>query len=207
MEIRALRDAGPPVEALVAAADGASLVVVGSRGLTGLAGHLVGSVATAVCEHAATPVVLVRAGDSARDEARPVVVGVDLAHASDALFETAFETAAARSVPLRVMHAWTLPALRGYAPGVPLPGDAAERETAKLTALGRALQPWQHKFPQVDAEERLVYGHPGHQLVKASTAAGLVLVGRPLRAGPHLGATTHTLIRHAACPVVVVPHT
>ncbi|MEV5607572.1 universal stress protein [Streptomyces sp. NPDC052225] len=208
LEIRAERDARAPVEALIAAAADATLLVLGSRGLTGLAGHLVGSVATAVCERAATPVVLVRAGGAAAggDDLRPVVVGLDLAHPSDALFEAAFATAAARGVPLRVVHAWTLPALRGYAPGAALPGDATARESAKFTALDRALHPWRHKFPQVDAGERLVYGHPGHQLVKASTAAGLVLVGRPVGAGPHLGPTTHTLIRHAACPVAVVPH-
>jgi len=49
-----------PAAALVRAADGAALVVVGSRGLGGLRGLVLGSVGRALIEHAPCPVAIVR---------------------------------------------------------------------------------------------------------------------------------------------------
>jgi nucleotide-binding universal stress UspA family protein len=51
---------GSPGEVLVAAAEGADLVVVGSRGRGGLRSALLGSVSSHVAQHAACPVVIVR---------------------------------------------------------------------------------------------------------------------------------------------------
>ena len=51
---------GPPASVLVQAADGADLLVVGSRGHGGFAGVLLGSVSTHVVHHAPCPVVVVR---------------------------------------------------------------------------------------------------------------------------------------------------
>jgi nucleotide-binding universal stress UspA family protein len=52
-----------PAGTLAMAADGASLVVVGSRGCGGLRGLLLGSVGRALIEHAPCPVALVRPTD------------------------------------------------------------------------------------------------------------------------------------------------
>jgi nucleotide-binding universal stress UspA family protein len=49
-----------PAEALLAEAEGADLVVVGSRGLGGFSGLLLGSVSQQVAHHARCPVVIVR---------------------------------------------------------------------------------------------------------------------------------------------------
>ncbi|MGF1431510.1 universal stress protein [Kitasatospora sp. LaBMicrA B282] len=51
---------GPPPAALVSQAKGAELLVVGSRGLGGFAGVLLGSVSRHVVEHAPCPAVVVR---------------------------------------------------------------------------------------------------------------------------------------------------
>ncbi|MCL6735974.1 universal stress protein [Streptomyces neyagawaensis] len=59
---------GPAVTALVKAADQADTLVLGSRGLSGFTGFLVGSVALGVVARATRPVVLVRAGERAEDE-------------------------------------------------------------------------------------------------------------------------------------------
>jgi nucleotide-binding universal stress UspA family protein len=54
-----------PARALLAAADGAWMVVVGSRGLGGFKGLLLGSVSTQVVHHSPCPVLIVRgAGDA-----------------------------------------------------------------------------------------------------------------------------------------------
>lgn len=55
---------GHPAAALVEAATGARLLVVGSRGLGGFKGMLMGSVSTACAQHARCPVVIVPDGES-----------------------------------------------------------------------------------------------------------------------------------------------
>ncbi|MFI6492991.1 universal stress protein [Streptomyces sp. NPDC050564] len=208
----------PAVPALLAEAADAETLVLGSHGFTGFAGFLIGSVALGVAARAERPVVVVRAGELPEDERMPavdgtspsaapylpVVLGLDLDHPADDLIRYAFDTAAFRSAPLHVVHTWTLPPLRGYAPVVPLPGDTVEREDGKWHVLTSTLQPWRHKFPETPVCEQVVYGHPGHHLLKASTRAGLLVIGR--RSGEGLGRAAHSLIRHAMCPVVVVPH-
>ncbi|MFJ4715872.1 hypothetical protein [Streptomyces sp. NPDC088785] len=57
----------------------------------------------------------------------------------------------------------------------------------------------------MEVVERLVRGRPGRHLSAASAGAGLTVVGR--RAGAlRLGATARSVVRHAASPVALVPH-
>lgn len=153
--------AEPPVPALLAAAAEAELLVLGSRGLSGIAGFLVGSVAMAVVAGATCPVVLVRAGETAEEEHLPdaaglpsttspyrdVVLGLDTRRPGDAVIGFAFEAAARRRATLRVVHSWDLPAYYGYGAAIDpgLNAALAEKETA---ALGAALRPWREKFPR-----------------------------------------------------------
>ncbi|WP_240499110.1 universal stress protein, partial [Streptomyces prasinus] len=60
IEVTAEQVPGRPHEVLVKAAEDAELLVLGSRGLGGLAGFLVGSVGLAVVARTERPVVLVR---------------------------------------------------------------------------------------------------------------------------------------------------
>ena len=59
----AIAHAASPAATLLQAADQAALVVVGSRGLGGLRGLLLGSVGRALIEHAPCPVAIVRPSD------------------------------------------------------------------------------------------------------------------------------------------------
>jgi nucleotide-binding universal stress UspA family protein len=54
---------GIPAEVLIAAADGAAMLVLGSRGLGGFAGLLLGSVGQQCAHHARCPVVIVPHGE------------------------------------------------------------------------------------------------------------------------------------------------
>ncbi|MEW2566727.1 universal stress protein [Streptomyces sp. NPDC047070] len=222
LQIAARRTDTPALPALLEAATESETVVLGSRGFSGFTGFLVGSVALAVAADAACPVVLVRAGELPPDErvpadtggdttspARtpylPVVLGLDLEEPADELIGYAFDAAGVRAAPLHVVHAWTLPPLREGAGGAGEPGDTAAQQDARERLLAAALGPWRHKFPQTEVSEEVVYGHAGHHLLKASTRAGLLVVGRSV-AGAGLGRAAHSLVHHSTCPVAVVPH-
>jgi nucleotide-binding universal stress UspA family protein len=216
----------PAVPALIAAAAESETLVVGTRGRTGhsaLAGFLADSVALTVASGATCPVVLVRAGELPEDEReftpgrtpmsatpyRPVVLGLDLKHPADDLIGHAFDTAVVRSAPLLVVHAWTPPPPHGRAPAdrsanAPSPGGAHDRGTGRRRALTGTLRPWRDKFPDAPVAEQVVHGHAGDQLLRASTGAGLLIVGR--RAGGRLGRAARSVIRQVTCPVVVVPY-
>ncbi|WP_069884037.1 universal stress protein [Streptomyces luteocolor] len=195
---------GSPVRELLAAAAYSTLCVLGSRGLGALTGALVGSVAAAVAARASCPVVLVRADErpwaQRRDQVPgphgPVVLGLDLDHPCDELLEFAFVTAALRGAPLHVLHAWAV----SLAPGADAP------VLAKSHLLTAALAPWRHEFPATQVTERLPHGAAGRRLVDATPAAGLLVLGRRIAAGPHFGATAHAVIHHATSPVAIVPH-
>ncbi|MFD9902970.1 universal stress protein [Streptomyces sp. NPDC059063] len=223
LEIHGKESAGPAVPALLAANAEAESLILGSRGLTGFAGFLVGSVATAVTARAERPVVLVRAGERPEDAHapdpdgapshttpyRPVVLGLDPAGPGDALIAYAFDAAAVRRAPLHVVHAWAVPPLSAQVPRLVIPDeltDVADAETRARRRLSAALEPWRHKYPQVDVVEQAVFGRPGHHLLKATAGASLLVVGRRSATGPHLGRTAHSAVHHVPCPIAVVPH-
>ncbi|MEU6840259.1 universal stress protein [Streptomyces sp. NPDC046716] len=211
LQILARRRPQPPVGALLEAAANSETLVLGSRGFTGYAGFLVGSVALSVTTRAPCPVVLVRAGALPQDERtpegrfRPVVVGLDTASVTDDVLSYAFETAALREAPLHAVHTWQLPPLDGRVRGGAPAGDPAHHESLGRQALSAALQAWRAKYPEVEVSERLLYGQPGHHLLKASTRASLTVIGRRADA-LRLGASAHSVVHHATSPVAVVPH-
>ncbi|WP_326719091.1 universal stress protein [Streptomyces sp. NBC_00243] len=221
LEILEQRSPEPAIPALLVAAEQSQALVLGSRGFTGFAGYMVGSVSLAVTARARRPVVLVRAGDlpenehvtdvegmpSTRTPLRPVVLGLDLSHPSDDLIAYACDAAATRRTALHVIHAWSLVPRSPYAPDVP----TAEAETApdieKERLLAATLRTWRHKFPETEVTEQMSRGRAGHHLLKASADAGLLVIGRRIESGPRLGPTAHSVIHHVTCPVAVIAHT
>ncbi|WP_326600316.1 universal stress protein [Streptomyces sp. NBC_01803] len=201
---------GLPEAALARSAGDAGLLVLGSRALGPVTGYLVGSIALAVVARARRPVVLVRAPghDGARHDDGDVVLGVDITHPCDDLFAFAFEAAALRGTILRVIHGYDLPSVESFAM-VPDPDRYTAVATARGRALGDALRPWQHRYPEVKVTEDIVVGGAARHLTEAATTAALLVVGRrrprtPL--GPRIGSVTHTVLHHGLAPVAVVPH-
>jgi nucleotide-binding universal stress UspA family protein len=196
---------GTGAHALIAASEGAALVVVGSRGRGGFAGLSIGSVAAAL---AAEPGPLVDLTDQAAVLPRPVLVGVDGSSTSDDAIEFAFEEASLRRVPLVALYVWWL--LPSHNLGPDLPGrydlDDARDESRRL--LAEMMAGWTSKFPDVPLELRAVQGmNPSHELVEASRESGLVVVGSRGRGGFTgllLGSVGRDLVGHAFCPVAVV---
>ncbi|MGW1055936.1 universal stress protein [Streptomyces sp. NPDC001118] len=213
---------GSPAEALADVAKDAELLVLGSRGLGGIAGFLIGSVGLAVVAHAERPVVLVRAGEQPADEnemdvagvpsattsSRPVVLGLDLGSPDETLIRFALDAAARRNAPLRVVHGWNPTPY--YAYGIaPDPGVQQMLADSDADALTEVLAPWRQKFPDVRVVAESRFGSPSHLLIDASREASLVVVGRRMRqssAGARIGPVTHAVLHHATAPVAVVPH-
>ncbi|MPY31189.1 universal stress protein [Streptomyces adustus] len=214
---------GPATAALLKAADQADLMVLGSRGLSGFTGFLVGSVAFGVVAKATRPVVLVRPDEEAADEHLPtsdgeastdtsygdVVLAIDLDEACDEVIEFAFEAARLRRTRLRAVHAWHTSGPVGLGPGDI--GLVTERRQGEewLGFLRAVLQVWCDKYPDVEALATVVEARPTTALVRAATGASLLVVGHRLAerpVGPRTGPVTHAAIHHVGCPVAVVPH-
>ncbi len=213
-----------PAEAMREAAENAEVLVLGSRGLGGVAGVLVGSVALATVAHARRPVVLVRAGETAEDERLPasgdqpstatpyreVLLALDPDSACDAPISFAFDAAVRRRAPLHVLHVWAPPAGYGDLPATAYAlGIDSELELRARRAVAAILHPWRDKLPEQPVIETVTMGRAAHSVPAAARRAGLVVVGRRIRhaaVGVHIGPVTHAVIHHVRCPVAVVPH-
>jgi nucleotide-binding universal stress UspA family protein len=203
---------GDPAAALVKASGEADLLVVGHQGTGGLAGLLAGSVAVATVEHAACPVVVVRGQQNA---AGHVLVGVAGSESCSHTVDAAFAAAWRSSVGVVAMHAYEITAPhRAFAERVAETSPstrairdhlvAAEEDAKHLVEhqLAAAAQ----RYPEVRVEIRVVEGSAASELVSASAGASLVVVGRRGsggRATLRSGSTSHTLVHHAHCPVLV----
>ncbi|MEU3599166.1 universal stress protein [Streptomyces sp. NPDC006798] len=197
---------GLPGQTLARAAADSALLVLGSQGLSGLSGYLVGSTGHLLLgEVTGTPLVFVRTGSpGARDG--PVVVGVS--DGADAPLDFAFDTAARRGCPLRAVHAWRIPGYYGF--GM-VAGDAltTDRARSEVTALRERLRPWRERHPAVDVTTRAAAGLPVDLLSDASREAALLVVGRRERrlpVGTRAGSVTYGVLHHVPVPVAVVPH-
>jgi nucleotide-binding universal stress UspA family protein len=170
---------GEPARTLVEESAGATLVVVGSRGLSSFYSLLLGSVSAEVAAHSRVPVVVVR---PAWPEATGVVVGVGGSPGSAAAVEFAFTEAAWRGTDLTAVYAWS----------TGTPGDADR-------ALAEAVAGWAEKYPEVELVRRAVFGaNPVRTLIEESAGAELLVVGGR-------GRVSDGLVHHALVPVAVVP--
>jgi nucleotide-binding universal stress UspA family protein len=222
LEVSVEQSTGRPADVLAKTAEDAELLVLGSRGLSGIGGFLIGSVGLATVAHTERPVVLVRAGEQAADEHvpdpvgipsaatayRPVVLGLDPTAPDDSVIEFAFDAAARRSTALWVLYGWNLPPYYTYALAAD-PGYHDEIVRQQSEALAAALRPWRQKYPDVEVVEESRAGSAANHLTDVSRDASLLVVGRRVRRGPvgfHTGPVTHAVLHHAAAPVAVVAH-
>ncbi|NUW39496.1 universal stress protein [Nonomuraea rhodomycinica] len=177
-----------PRTALIDAAKDADLLVVGSHGIGGFRGMLVGSVAYGVAGHAACDVVVVR--EAPPSSCPEIVAGVDGSPASGRVLEFALTEARLRGARLRVVT--VIP--EGFPPAEtdePHPADATLAE----------------RHPDVPVIEEIAHGHPVEVLRQAADGADLLVVGshgHRAFAGMLLGSVSHELLHHAPCPLAVV---
>ncbi len=197
-----------PEYALVRESRSASVLVTGTRGRSGLAEALLGSVSLVVAGHAQCPMIVVRGNHD--NQARTgthgrVVVGVGEKPAGSAAVRFAFDEARRRGVPVEAVRAWRWPAHETTDHPLMSGEPARLHEQQAVEALEAALQ---DAPADVDARRRTVEGPTRRVLVDASREADLLVVGakrRPGHYGLQLGRVAHGVLHHSACPVVIVP--
>ncbi len=198
---------GEPLTVLEAQSRAAELVVVGSRGMGGFVGLLVGSTAVHLAAHSRCPVLVVR-GQTEADG--PIVLGVDGSDAGERAVDFTFAEAALRKAPLVALHAWTawnapLPAPQDPSAPYANPPHALAAKEERL--LAEALAGRQERYPSVVVEHRVVHGKTREALIEASRSAQILVVGARGRGGFTgllLGSVSQALLHHAHCPVAVV---
>ncbi|WP_024755166.1 universal stress protein [Streptomyces exfoliatus] len=198
---------GHPATALADEAIETDLLVMGSRGLSGVMGYFLGSVGMETVSATEQPVVFVRLSRHVVAPSGDIVVGLDIGRFCDPLLEFGFQEAARRGGRLLALHGWSIPPVVRDATAL----YAAQRERGPDVArrLAEILAPWKDKFPSVAVVERSPIGAPAQLLVRAAPGADLVVIGRRVRTaslGAHIGPVAHAVIHHCAAPVAVVAH-
>jgi nucleotide-binding universal stress UspA family protein len=206
---------GSAAAMLLSEAENACLVVLGRRGATGFAGHLLGSISHQVAAHAKCPVAVIpdradagwdQAARGAHPEQEEIVLGVDGAKKAAESVAFAFREAALRGVRLRAIHSWTHALTAGAGGLLPVhDADTMAAEGARL--LAASVAGWRERFRDVRVTEQVERGHAAKILADASAKAGLLVVGAQGQGGfpgLTLGSVTHGVLHHARCPVVVV---
>lgn len=197
---------GPASRVLIEAAEDARLVVLGSRGLGGWSGLLVGSVAVQVTTHAQCPVVVIPHEPPARSH-QGSTVGVDGSKASAKAIGFAFDQADALHAQIVAVHAWTSPFLT-YDDGVSMLQFDEEKvrdESRLLVAESVAGAAADH--PDVKWTTELVTGSAGQALIRRSETADLLVVGTRGRGGFTgllLGSVSQTVLHHTHSPIAIV---
>ena len=208
LDVRVEVLAEEPEYALVRESRSASMLVTGTRGRSGIAEALLGSVSLIVAGHAQCPMVVVRGNhdNQARSGAHGrIVVGVGEKPAGSAAVRFAFDEARRRGVRVEAVRAWRWPARESTDHPLMAGEPARLHEQQAVEALDAALQ---DAPADVASHRRTVEGHTRSVLVDASRDADLLVVGAkrsPGHFGLQLGRVAHGVLHHSACPVVIVP--
>ena len=182
--------AGDPKHVLPAQSRGAALLVVGTRGLSGLRGWLAGSVSRSAAGYALCPVVVHKRTEEAGG---PVLAGLDPLDPQPEVLGFVISAARALDAPLRLVV--------GDLPSTDQAGSARDALEEVLTGLHQ-------DHPELDVSAEYSSRDESDWLVELSRAASLVAVGRELSgvllADP-LGRAADALLDRAHCPVAVLP--
>jgi nucleotide-binding universal stress UspA family protein len=191
--------------ALLEQSSNAALLVLGSRGIGGFKGLLLGSVSHQCLKHATVPVAIIRAGwqPPSGDGPERIVVGVDGSAASHDALRWAVVEGRLRGATVEAVHAWHVPALIAQPFGVAVVDPRVFEEAAQ-----RVVDAAVAEVGVPDVVPRLVQGDIAGSLLDVSRDADLVVTAKRGIGGFKgllLGSVSDQVAQHATVPVVVIP--
>lgn len=194
---------GDAAEILVAAAAGASMLVVGARGRCGVSELLVGSVSLRCVNRATCPVTVVPAYVEEPPQGAPVVVGVKDAASGEVALALGIEEAWLRGTHVVALHAvyWQP---RGTELVRPSTDQLVEWGTLLLAHVVAAAKGGR---PGVIVQQLIVPGYAIQVLDQQARGADLLVVGSRRHGrlgGMLLGSVSLHLLTHAHRPITVI---
>lgn len=199
---------GPANWALGQVAQGAPLLVVGSRGRTSLRRLVGGSVSGHLAACSPCPTVIVRHQEHAVAAPPTVVAGVVPGPRGLAAVEFAFQAAWQRGIPLTLVHVLPANATLDALAEVPLSCTAAVgMDAIPDPAIVSAIARWCREFPSTEVRIKGPVGDPATILLAESSGAALLVLGSAggkRRGGRNLTSVGQRLLPRARCPIGVV---
>lgn len=213
VQIRALQMPEGPVQSLLAVGENADLLVLGSRGIEGFRGLLLGSTTMHVAPYAQCPVVVVHSGleggvpfeDFEGYPGNPgqVILGYDGSPASNRAAAFAFRHAEAVGcgvVAVTVEPGRGEPETEEIDPENATPGSDTSAFHSPVIVTAAA-------FPDVPVTFVAGTGRPAEVLLSQAVGAELLVVGSRGSggfAGLIMGSVSQKVLAHASCPVAVL---
>jgi nucleotide-binding universal stress UspA family protein len=136
-----------------------------------------------------------------------IVVGMDASDTSRAALRWAAEQCQLTGLPLRVVHAWQMPAL-GAVPGRASEYSQTFASDARARATRWVLDTLDSRAADIRWTLEIIEGAAGAVLVARSRSASLLVLGTREHTGLRravLGSVSHYCLSHAVPPVVAVP--
>ena len=184
---------------LVRLSQGAELLVVGRRSVSGLERMFIGSTSVAVSEaaHCTEVVISAAATPGLTGNHGMIGVGVDVHEHSLTTLEWAFAEAAARGSSLQVVH------VQKPAETLATDGTLANAAAHGIDSL---IAPLREKYPAVQVDVQIASGAPVDELLDRTGDLDLLVLGvqKPKLLGVRLGGVMRAVLAHATCPVALV---
>ncbi len=190
---------GPAAGALLQTVTPTSVLVLGSRGLGGFTGLLLGSVSRECAAHAPCPVVIVRGEEPTLAPGTLILVGKDGTPGAAAALEWAVNLGKMTGAEVATLFAWK-----------PAPSEVRPRLAERLQSSARAaVEAWTEEVGN-DVRAIEVEGDPRDRLVEVAETrkARLLVVGRGETGGVRrrpIGAVASAVLEQSTTPVAIVP--
>jgi nucleotide-binding universal stress UspA family protein len=191
----------------------ADLLVMGTHGQSGLERLVLGSVTESVLRRAPCPVLTTSREDRGFSGPAPfkrILYATDFSPAAEHALGYALSLAEEAQGALILVHVMPRPSVAATASGLPIDlgrvtGDL-ERDAreALRQAVPSEARVW------CEAEEHVAFGRPADEILRLAREreAQAIVMGVHGRNALDLmlfGSTTHHVIRHAPCPVLIIP--
>ncbi|OZD01787.1 hypothetical protein CH275_18470 [Rhodococcus sp. 06-235-1A] len=189
---------GRPESVMTAEAGSASLLVLGTTTEGAVAAWVLGSMVGAVVEASPHPVAIVRHFDAERHGPVVAALGDVDVSATDVVVAEAFCEASIREAGVLAVHTQSVASILTAALSGPSEGLHPE------SAMDVRLEPFGADYPDIRVASVYAEADSGSELVAMSETAQLMVVGH--ERDRVSGRTLTAVLRHAHCPVLVVPH-